>query len=132
MSIRRQSKLLWVALLLLCSFGCQPAKVDKVHKVPLAPMPPKHCHPQCKPEVIVFSATWCGPCQRAKPIVEWLRTKNVIVLEYDIDQWQWVAQRYGITAVPTFILGSLRTHDIKEVIAALGMEEEFTKAFGPL
>ena len=57
--------------------------------------------------VIEFSATWCGRCQRMKPVVEALiaDAKNPAkVYEIDIDANQEIAEEQDVHAVPTFIL----------------------------
>lgn len=62
------------------------------------------------PVVVDFSATWCGPCQRLKPIVEELADDydgRVRVAHVDIDQAQETAAKYSVMSVPTlkFIKG---------------------------
>ena len=59
-----------------------------------------------KVAVVDFTATWCGPCQMLKPIIEQLATENAgkaAIAALDIDQAQDVATRYGISGVPTVI-----------------------------
>jgi len=72
---------------------------------------------QSKPELpnrmLMFTATWCGPCQmwkrNEKPQMEsagWIvngtDTAHIQVLDYDIFQQQ--AQRYSVTTIPVFIM----------------------------
>lgn len=97
----------WILLLVLL-MGC--------HILPL------------KPQLVVFTASWCRPCQRAQPIVDRL-ARHVKVIHYDFDRDKAAVRRYKIKSVPTFILGKLRTHDIREVIRALNLQEEFAKTF---
>ena len=56
------------------------------------------------PVLVDFSAAWCGPCQRLKPIVEELATEykgRVKVAHVDIDEAQNTASRFSVMSVPT-------------------------------
>ena len=79
-------------------------------------------------ELIVFSAKWCGPCQRAKPVVDQLEASGFVVKRIDIDEQSDLAKQYHITSIPTFILHpntkhELRTQDISTVLAELKHDE---------
>ncbi|KAH7820194.1 Thioredoxin [Monocercomonoides exilis] len=54
--------------------------------------------------VVDYSATWCGPCQKIKPIFESLPSKypNVIFLHCDIDELRDMAEVQTVEGVPTF------------------------------
>merc|ERR1719402_1396765 len=56
--------------------------------------------------VIYFYATWCGPCHAIAPQVEAMVTDlpEVLFLKVDIDECEEAAQKYNISAMPTFIL----------------------------
>jgi thioredoxin 1 len=59
------------------------------------------------PVLVDFTATWCGPCQQLKPIVEELAKDfagRVKMGKLDIDGSKQVPVKYGIMAVPTIIL----------------------------
>ncbi|UGV40480.1 thioredoxin fold domain-containing protein [Methanococcoides orientis] len=57
--------------------------------------------------VLDFTATWCGPCQMQKPILEELEGEMGDKVEFkmvDVDQNNALAGKYGISAVPTLII----------------------------
>jgi thioredoxin 1 len=54
--------------------------------------------------LVVFSATWCGPCQRDKPTIAHVKQAGVDVIEYDVDRDQEVADSYSVTTVPLYIV----------------------------
>jgi thioredoxin 1 len=53
----------------------------------------------------VDSITGCGPCKAIAPTFESLArsNSNVVFVKVDVDQNQPVAQRYGVSAMPTFL-----------------------------
>jgi thioredoxin 1 len=57
-------------------------------------------------KIIMFSATWCAPCQRTKPVFNTLKeSANGVQYELvDVDEQEHVAEQYNIRAVPTFVL----------------------------
>lgn len=61
---------------------------------------------QSLPETVLldFTATWCGPCQQMSPIVDRLADQGYPVRKVDVDRERAVAERFGITAMPTFVL----------------------------
>ncbi len=53
-------------------------------------------------KLLVFSATWCGPCQALKPTIDKLDQSRIV--RYDIDESLEERENYGVRAVPTLIL----------------------------
>jgi len=57
--------------------------------------------------VIVFKATWCGPCKTIKPYIEYLKDnyKNVEFHEIDIEDEdvETITNTFNIKKVPTFL-----------------------------
>lgn len=64
-----------------------------------------------RPKLIIFSADWCGPCQKAKKAmqenVELKRIANGYeIVKYDFDLAIPMKRKYNVTKVPTFIVVS--------------------------
>ena len=55
-----------------------------------------------------FTATWCGPCQKIKPMIQklsdGLTTDSLRIYMVDIDENDELCEKCGITSVPTFML----------------------------
>jgi thioredoxin 1 len=55
--------------------------------------------------ILYFTAEWCNPCKRVRPIVEELDRDNVIKVQFiDSDNNVDLCKRFDIKAIPTFIL----------------------------
>jgi thioredoxin 1 len=56
--------------------------------------------------VFYFTADWCNPCKKVKPIVEELNRENLGTMFYiiDADIEMEMAKKFEIRSVPTFIL----------------------------
>ena len=61
-----------------------------------------------------FFATWCGPCQMLKPVIEELSEehKDIKFVKVDVDEVTELAAEYWITSIPTVFI--VYNHDIKE------------------
>jgi len=75
-----------------------------------------------RPKVLAFTASWCAPCQRAKPALIQVQAAGVEVEIIDIDDHPDLAKKYGVTSVPTFIVyvsgkAPVRTNDILVVVS---------------
>ena len=51
-----------------------------------------------------FSATWCGPCQTFKPIMNEISNEGHSVQIIDIDQQEDLARQYNVRSVPTIVI----------------------------
>lgn len=55
--------------------------------------------------ILYFTAEWCNPCKRVRPIVEELDRENIIKVQYiDADDNSELCKKFEIKAIPTFIL----------------------------
>lgn len=54
-----------------------------------------------------FTASWCGPCQAIKPLVDSIYSDQnylkIEIVRVDLDSQSEIASRYNVTAIPTFI-----------------------------
>ena len=53
-----------------------------------------------------FGATWCGPCRAISPKFEEFSSTytNAVFVSVDVDDQEDLAQRYNVSAMPTFKL----------------------------
>ena len=54
--------------------------------------------------VFYFTAEWCGPCKKTRPIVEEMKREGFEFQIIDADYEQLLVKRFGIKSIPTFIL----------------------------
>ena len=55
--------------------------------------------------VLYFTADWCNPCQRTKPVAEELHREGIINFQFiDADTEIELIKNFQIKAVPTYIL----------------------------
>ncbi len=60
-----------------------------------------------KPVLVDFSAVWCMPCKKMKPMIDKLTVemqKDVDIIMVDVDKSAEVANAYNVDAMPTLIL----------------------------
>lgn len=56
-------------------------------------------------KVLYFTAIWCGPCKKTRPIVEELISNNEADIQIiDADSELDLIKKYEIRSIPTFIL----------------------------
>jgi thiol-disulfide isomerase/thioredoxin len=55
--------------------------------------------------VLYFTADWCNPCQRTRPVAEELKRDGLIDFVFvDADSEIELLEKFGIKSVPTYIL----------------------------
>lgn len=55
--------------------------------------------------ILYFTAEWCNPCKRTRPIAEELDRDNVIKFQFiDADDNGDLCKKFEIKAIPTFVL----------------------------
>jgi thioredoxin 1 len=68
--------------------------------------------------VLYFTADWCNPCKKVRPIVEELNREQIIAKFFmiDADIENEMVSDFGVKSVPTFVL----IRDNKEVSRTTG------------
>ena len=55
--------------------------------------------------VLYFTAEWCNPCQRTRPVAEELKREGLVdFLFVDADTEIELLEKFGIKSIPTYIL----------------------------
>ena len=54
--------------------------------------------------VFYFTADWCQPCQKLKPIVEEMKKEGFQFQMVDADYEQLLVKQFKVSSIPTFIL----------------------------
>lgn len=58
------------------------------------------------PVLVDFYADWCGPCRRLAPVLEQVarETPHAKVVKVNIDTSPQLAQKYGVSSIPTVMI----------------------------
>jgi len=74
-----------------------------------------------KPTLVDFWAEWCGPCKSMHPIFTRLskKFKNIRFARINIDQNMEIATKFGIQAIPLFIMFK-NGQPMDKVVGAVG------------
>jgi thioredoxin len=54
--------------------------------------------------VFYFTADWCNPCKKTRPVVEELKKEGFQFQMIDVDYEQLLAKKFQVKSIPTFIL----------------------------
>jgi putative thioredoxin len=68
--------------------------------------------------VFYFTADWCNPCKKTRPVVEELKKEGFQFQIIDVDYEQLLAKQFQVKSIPTFIL----LEDGKELDRATGAQ----------
>jgi len=69
--------------------------------------------------VLYFTADWCNPCKKVRPIVEEMNKDSITKFQMiDVDLEMELTKKFEIRSVPTFIL----TKDGKEIKRTTGAQ----------
>lgn len=85
------------------------------------------------PLVIDFSATWCGPCQRVKPIIKELAEEydgRVSVGLCDVDDNETLTAKYGVRNIPTILF--IKNGEVVDKIVGAATKAAFHEKFEEL
>ena len=87
---------IYISAYALLGFGRDPARMEFLMS-------------KSRPQLIIFSADWCGPCQAAKKAMkENVALKRIIdsyeVVQYNFDVAIPMRRKYNVNRVPTFIV----------------------------
>ena len=55
--------------------------------------------------LLYFTADWCNPCKKVRPIIEEIEEENSITVLYiNVDESIELCKKFNIKSVPTFVL----------------------------
>lgn len=76
-----------------------------------------------------FTASWCGPCQASKPMIDQIYADSaflkVEVVRVDLDSQQELARKYEITSVPTFLF--IQNGQVIDRVSGINVKPGFDK-----
>ena len=58
-----------------------------------------------KPVIVDFTATWCGPCQKLKPILHEMEKEGLVnLVMVDTDEHPEIARGFGVNGIPHLLI----------------------------
>lgn len=67
-------------------------------------------------KLLVFTASWCGPCKAFKPTLAELDQSRLQYL--DIDEFPEIREDYGVQSVPTTVLVDEDGEELERMVGA--------------
>ncbi len=103
---------IYISAYALLGFGRDPSRIEFLMS-------------KSRPQLIIFSAGWCGPCQAAKKAMKVNMDLKRIVDSYDVVQYNFdiaipMRRKYNVNKVPTFIVVA----DGEEIRRQVGFSSE--------
>jgi thiol-disulfide isomerase/thioredoxin len=87
------------AVLMLVGASLSRAEPPTANAESLSPLPSP-----LSPILLAFHAEWCGPCRQMQPVIDALGREGYSIRRVDIDRERELAARFGVNAVPCFIV----------------------------
>jgi thiol-disulfide isomerase/thioredoxin len=84
--------------------------------------------------LMAFEASWCGPCRQMAPLVGEIASAGWPVRRIDVDHETDLVRRFGVTAVPCYVL-TVRGREVGRIDGATTraeLERLMTRAAAPL
>ncbi len=81
-----------------------------------------------------FSASWCGPCRQMAPLIGEIAAAGWVVRHVDVDREQELVRRFGVSAVPCYVL-LVKGHEVGRINGATThgeLEKLLGRAAAPL
>jgi thiol-disulfide isomerase/thioredoxin len=81
-----------------------------------------------------FAADWCGPCRQMAPLLGEISAAGWVVRRVDVDRELDIVRRFGVTAVPCYVL-LVKGHEVGRINGATTrgeLEKLLAKAAAPL
>ncbi len=82
-----------------------------------------------RPVLVDFYADWCPPCRVLAPTIDELAGEyagRAIVAKVNVDEAPELAQRYGISSIPTVLI--FRDGEVAKKFVGLASKGEFSEA----